>query len=304
MSWLKKLADRVVGGGSCCSGSDEACCPQADSGEAVKEAVRENYAGLITSAGDGACCGPTCDIAQIAGYTPEQLEGVPDDMAGTTFGCGNPVAFAGMREGEVILDIGSGAGLDAILAAEKVGPNGKVIGLDMTPEMIDAARANVQRAGIENVEFRLGDAEAMPVDDDSCDWIISNCVINLAPDKGKVFGEAYRVLRPGGKLMVSDIVTHGLPAEVRQNMAAWAGCVGGALEEEEYIETIRAAGFWKVEIVGKLTYDQDAISAMGEACCSPDGAENVAPELAALTARLAGRVSSVRISAVKPSGKE
>ncbi len=303
MSWAKKLARRIVGGGSCCSHAAGTCCPQTDPGEVIKEAVKKNYAELITTAGTG-CCGSTGTIEQLAGYTDEQLEGLPDGVRETTFACGNPVAFAEMKKGEVVLDIGSGAGLDALLAAKKVGPNGKVIGLDMTPEMIEAARANARRAGVENVEFRRGDAEQMPVDDGSCDWIISNCVINLAPNKRKVFGEAYRVLRPGGRLLVSDIVTHGLPAEIRQDMAAWAGCIGGAPEEQEYLDTIQAAGFRQVEIAEKLTYDEDTIRAMSGECCSPEGAGDVASALAERAPQLAGRVSSVRISAVKPSREE
>ena len=304
MSWLKKLGKRIVEGG-CCSDNRRDCCgPVTDSGETAKKAVQENYARLIKASPQGSCCGADAPVAQLAGYTDQQLETVPEDMRESTFACGNPVAFAEMENGQVVLDIGSGAGLDVLLAAQKVGPEGTVIGLDMTPEMLETARANVERAGATNVEFRLGDAEAMPVEDDTCDWIISNCVINLAPDKDKVFREAFRVLKPGGRLMVSDLVTHDLPPEVRENMAAWVGCVGGALEEDEYLEKIRAAGFQDVEVVGKLTYSEASIRSVAGSCCPSDQAADLAPGLAGPAPKIAGRVSSVRLCAMKPSLKE
>ena len=295
---MKQLRNPAAGsdGSSCCASAPAECCPDVST-ESTKEAVRQTYANLITRRREASCCEPEASLGQCNGYTAEQLEKVPEGMQGTAFGCGNPVAFAGVREGEVVLDIGSGAGLDALLAAERVGPEGKVIGLDMTPEMIEAATANARRAGATNVEFRLGDAEAMPVEDATCDWIVSNCVINLAPDKGKVFAEAYRVLRPGGRLMVSDIVTHSLPDAFRQNMGFWSGCIGGALEEEEYLEAIRGAGFEDVQVEHKVTYDESAMRGMVKGCCGPDGAEEMAAELA-------GRASSVRVSAVKPQPKE
>ena len=302
MSLFRRIGKRILEGRGCCSSASSDCCPpESATADEIKGAVRENYAGMIKSA-RGQCCGSGSGVAQLAGYTDDQLGSVPEDMRETTFACGNPVAFAEMKEGEVVLDIGSGAGLDAFLAAQKVGPSGKVIGLDMTPDMIEAGRENAQRAGIENVEFRLGDADAMPVDDSSCDWIISNCVINLAPDKGKVFSEAFRVLKPGGRIMVSDIVTHGLPENVRQNMAAWVGCVGGALEQEEYLETISAAGFQNVEIIAKQTYDAETIKAMAAGCCSEENEPaEMSARLSGLAPGLGGRLSSVRVHAVKPS---
>ncbi|MFQ5808404.1 MAG: arsenite methyltransferase [Armatimonadota bacterium] len=284
MSRTTNVGKRTTGSErtACCPGASVDCCPEQSarvtdpttaSADAIKRAVRESYANRIRTPRRSSCCGPEASAAQRKGYTAEQLEGLPEELHNSTYGCGNPVAFSDVQEGQAVLDIGSGAGLDAFLAAKQVGPQGKVVGLDMTPEMIETATRNAERAGITNVEFRLGDAESMPVGDATCDWIISNCVINLAPDKGKVFAEAFRVLKPGGRLMVSDIVTHDLPDYIRRDMAAWAGCIGGALEEEEYLDAIRGAGFEDVRIVGKVAYG---------------GAE------------LAGRASSVRVSAVKP----
>ncbi len=309
MSWLTKLGKRIIEGDQCCPDTPAECCPDVSAdrrgpatqtAESIKEAVRQSYADLVRARRADRCGGPGETVAEPACYSAEQLASVPEDMRGTTFGCGNPVAFADVEEGDVVLDIGSGAGLDALLAAHKVGPQGKVIGLDMTPKMIETARDNARRAGVANVEFRLGDAEGMPVEDASCDWIISNCVINLAPDKRKVFAQTFRVLRPGGRLMISDIVTHDLPARIRQHMGAWVGCIGGALEEEEYLEAIRGAGFQDVRVVGKVTYDEESARGMVGCCCSSEGASERASESAELARELAGRMSSVRVSAVKP----
>jgi len=200
----------------------------------------------------------------------------------------------------VLLDEAS-AGLDALLAARKVGPEGRVIGLDMTPEMIETARNNADKAGAANVEFRLGDAETMPVNSGSCDWIISNCVINLAPDKSKVFAEAFRVLKPSGRMMISDIVTHGLAPEVRRSIEAWTSCVAGSLEEEEYLQAIRAAGFEDVRVIDKLTYDKDSIRAMTGSSCVAEPMDEAFSGIWELATKIAGRISSIRVSAVKPS---
>ncbi|MBI5094038.1 MAG: arsenite methyltransferase [Candidatus Hydrogenedentes bacterium] len=256
---------------SCCGTREAAPQQQND----VKEFVKKRYADRVKAPGMTSCCGTasgSCDsaVALSAGYTEEQLAGVPAHAAEHSFGCGNPVALAGIRPGQTVLDIGSGAGIDVLLAARKAGPEGHVIGLDMTIEMIEAATKNAVEAGLSNVEFRLGDAEDMPVESGTVDWIISNCVINLAPDKAKVFAEAYRVLRPGGRILVSDLVTHGLPETARKSLEAWAFCVGGALEEEDYLAAIRGAGFKSI----------------------PD-------ELARLAPSLAGKVSSIKIGAVK-----
>ena len=168
---------------------------------------------------------------------------LPDSVTQASAGCGNPTAIAGLRPGEVVLDLGSGGGIDCFLAARKVGPTGHVIGVDMTPEMISLARRNKAKLGLDNVEFRLGEMEHMPVADGSVDVIISNCVINLAPDKDPVFAESYRVLKPGGRMSVSDIVTYGeLPDLLRRSLEAWAGCLAGALDEDAYLDKMRSAG--------------------------------------------------------------
>ena len=170
-------------------------------------------------------------------------------------GCGNPTALADLKEGETVLDLGSGGGIDAFLAAKRVGVTGRVIGVDMTEEMIELANKNKKKMNAKNVEFRLGEIEDLPVEDGSVDVIMSNCVINLSPDKERVFREAYRVLKPGGRMMISDIVTKGeLPADVRRDLELWAGCMAGALEESEYLQKIRNAGFREVEVVSKQDF--------------------------------------------------
>jgi len=213
----------------------------------IHEAVRAAYGGRVQSAG---CCG-SGDVgaaAQKMGYSEKDLEAIPEG-ANLGLGCGAPLHAAGVVAGETVLDLGSGAGFDAFLAAREVGHEGRVIGVDMTPEMIAKARANAERAGVHNVEFRAGQIEALPVDDASVDVIISNCVINLSPDKEAVFREAFRVLRPGGRLAVSDIVvTAPLPDEVQENLAAYVGCLAGAALVDDYLDAVRAAGFAEPEI--------------------------------------------------------
>ncbi|MDH5701350.1 MAG: arsenite methyltransferase, partial [Candidatus Bathyarchaeota archaeon] len=173
-------------------------------------------------------------------------------VTGTVAGCGNPTALAELKEGDVVLDLGSGGGIDAFLAAKKVGPKGRVIGVDMTEEMVQLAKDNAERMKVENVEFRLGEIENLPLEDEIFDVLISNCVINLSPDKDKVFGEAFRVLKPGGRVLISDIVTQGeLPDEIRENPEMWAACIAGALDEKVYLQKIMNAGFEKVEVIAK-----------------------------------------------------
>ncbi len=223
----------------------------------IKEVVRRRYGEIAAQAkGKGAtsccpsssCCPPGEACSAAALYSSEDLAGLPASVMGVTLGCGNPTAIAGLKPGEVVLDLGSGGGIDVFLAARKVGPTGKVIGLDMTQEMIDLAQRNARKVGAQNVEFRLGEMEDMPFEDESIDVIISNCVINLSPDKGKVFSEAYRVLKPGGRMVISDLVTEGdLPPAVKESVEAWAGCVAGALDKREYREKIEAAGFVDLE---------------------------------------------------------
>ncbi len=237
--------------------------------EALKKHVRERYSRVAKRAEAGAgqsCCGPTvssecCEAqsrggyAQEIGYSEEEIGDLPDTVVGSCAGCGNPTALAGLKEGEVVLDLGSGGGIDVFLAAKKVGPSGKAIGVDMTQEMIDLARKNAEGMGFANVEFRKGDIEDLPVKDESVDVIISNCVINLAPDKDRVFREAYRVLRPGGRLLVSDIVTEGeLPDFVKNDPDAWAECIAGALDEKVYLGKMMDAGFGEVNVLSKRRY--------------------------------------------------
>ncbi|MFX0113335.1 MAG: arsenite methyltransferase [Candidatus Hodarchaeota archaeon] len=222
------------------------------SDEDIRQAVREQY-GRRAESGASSCCSTSSNqsISEQIGYSKEELARLPED-ANLGLGCGNPTAFAAIKPGDVIVDLGSGAGIDCFLAAQKVGKKGKVIGIDMTSQMIDKARANAKRGGYDNVEFRLGEIENMPVADGTADLIISNCVINLSPDKHQVFRETYRVLKAGGRMMVSDIVLlRPLPEQVRNSLAAYAGCVAGAMLKEEYLEAIKAAGFENIEIVSQ-----------------------------------------------------
>lgn len=226
----------------------------------IKTIVRESY-GKVAQQHRSCCggCGPTPDISKKIGYTNEELIAVPEG-ANLGLGCGNPTALASLKEGEMILDLGSGAGFDCFLAANKVGKNGKVIGIDMTPEMIEKARLNAQKGNYQNVEFRLGDIEHLPVDDNSIDVIISNCVINLSPDKRQVFRETIRVLKPGGRLMISDIVLlKKLPASIRSSIEAYVGCIAGAVEKDDYLTFIKEAGFHDVRIIAQNTIPIDSM---------------------------------------------
>ena len=224
--------------------------------EKIKNVVRKTYSQIAersqqSCCSSGGCCGATspASVAEAIGYMKEDLERIPEE-ASMGLGCGNPTAIAELREGETVLDVGSGAGMDVFLAVNKVGPAGRVIGVDMTEAMIDKASAIARSNGFKNVEFRLGEIEKLPVEDNCVDTIISNCVINLSPDKSKVFSEAYRVLKPEGKLIVSDIVAErALPDGIKEDLEAWAGCIAGALERNEYLERIRGAGFGDLQVV-------------------------------------------------------
>ena len=250
----------------------------------VKEYVKKRYGGIAKaeasccspSSSTSSCCAPsTSDVALRIGYSEEDVKNIPE-AASMGLGCGNPVALAGLKTGETVLDLGSGGGIDVFLAAQKVGPTGKVIGVDMTQEMIGRARGIASKYDYANVEFKLGEIEDLPIDDASVDVVISNCVINLSPDKDKVFHEVFRVLAPTGRLLVSDIVTEGeLPAEVKKSFAAWASCVAGALEKKQYIDTIQRAGFKHVTIVNESTYDID------------------------VTENLKGKITSIQVEATK-----
>ena len=199
------------------------------------------------------CCSPADTAAMAVGYSAEELEAIPE-KARMGLGCGNPTALASLKEGEVVLDLGAGGGIDCFLAAIAVGKTGKAIGVDMTPEMLHRARDNARKGGYENVEFRLGEIENLPVADNTVDAVISNCVINLSPDKARVFEEAYRVLKPGGRVMVSDMVlTRELPEDIKSSLAAYAGCLAGASLKEDYLATIANAGFENVEVLSEQT---------------------------------------------------
>jgi len=233
----------------------------------MRDVVRDKYGEIAKS--KSTCCGPATSccgrtsqteaISMAMGYSEEELKSIPDD-ANLGLGCGNPTALASLKEGEVVLDLGSGGGLDCFLAAERVGKTGKVIGVDMTPDMISLARKNAAKGNVTNVEFRLGEIENLPVADGTIDVIISNCVINLSPDKSRVFEEAYRVLKTGGRLMISDIVLlKTLPNFIRESIDAYVGCVAGALIKNDYLSAITSAGFEKVNII-----DENPFSIMAE----------------------------------------
>src|SRR3990170_7129522 len=214
----------------------------------IKETVRGHYAERarsVTEAQDASCCGaPTEGVISSDLYTTDELQGLPQEAVVASLGCGNPVAMAELHEGEVVLDLGSGGGIDVLLSARRVGPTGKAYGLDMTDEMLELARENQRKAGVTNVEFLKGEMEEMPLPEGTVDVIISNCVVNLSADKGQVLREAFRVLKPGGRFAVSDIVVRGaMPEAVKRNMELWVGCVAGALEDEEYWLLLAAAGF-------------------------------------------------------------
>jgi arsenite methyltransferase len=226
-------------------------------GTDIKEVVREKYgqAALCVNSGGSTCCGATaasglgCDPITASLYNDSQAQQIPEEALLASLGCGNPTALAQLNPGEVVLDLGSGGGIDVLLSARRVGPTGKAYGLDMTGEMLALANENKRKAGAENVEFLRGEIENIPLPDNSVDVIISNCVINLSADKDRVLREAFRVLKPGGRFAVSDVVTRGdISAEIRQSILLWVGCVAGALQETEYREKLAAAGFEQIEV--------------------------------------------------------
>lgn len=223
----------------------------------VRESVREHYAEIARTSSsccgsDASCCGPSTL------YDANTILEIPDEISNFSLGCGDPVTFAGIQAGETVLDLGSGGGLDCFLAAKKVGPTGYVIGVDMTPEMLAKARSAAARMGITNVEFREGYLEALPVQDGIVDLVISNCVVNLSPDKPQVFREVYRTLKPGGRISISDTVTHGeIPEEMRRNMDEWSACVSGSLDIDVYARELGEAGFTEIKIQPKGTFDEE-----------------------------------------------
>lgn len=270
--------------------------------EEIRKAVRESYGKIAVNANAGCCstsgCGPVSTqdaISKAIGYSDEELRAVPEG-ANLGLGCGNPTAVASLREGEVVLDLGSGAGFDCFLAADKVGETGRVIGVDMTAEMIEKARENTRKGNYRNIEFRLGEIENLPVADNSVDVVISNCVINLSTDKKRVFEEAFRVLRPGGRVMVSDIaLLKELPAELKGSIAARVGCVAGATAREEYLATMQAAGFRDVDII-----DEVSTSEIYDSATVRDLAANLGISSTAVS-DVAGSIISMQVRAIKPN---
>ena len=272
--------------------------------ENIKKEVRKRYAKVAKT--NGSCCAsrvsccsaPTDEqVSKTVGYSQEELDTVPEG-ANLGLGCGNPTALASLKEGERVLDLGSGAGFDCFLASKKVGKSGKVIGVDMTPEMLDKARSNAKKGKHTNVEFRLGEIENLPVADSSVDIIISNCVINLSTNKKRVFEEAYRVLSPNGRLMVSDIVLlKELPKAIQQDMEAYAGCIAGAEIKDKYLDLIRKAGFEEVKVLLEKVYPIDCIVSEPEA-------EDVINRLGLTreqVADVANSIVSISVSASKQS---
>ncbi len=264
-------------------------------GEEIRESVREAYAAVAR--GEGNCCGPSCrcgsaaELSKKAGYSESEISTTPEG-ANLGLGCGNPTAIASLKPGEVVLDLGSGAGFDCFLAAERVGPEGRVIGVDMTPDMLEKANRNLEGSGFNNIEFRQGYIEELPVEDNSVDVVISNCVINLSPDKNKVFSEIYRVLKPGGRMMVSDIVkTRRLPDAIENDMATLAACVSGALMEEEYFGAIESAGLAGAKAISKQDY--------GAALTESPGPVSDLIRSAVPGGDFSGYIASVSVSAVK-----
>jgi SAM-dependent methyltransferase len=260
--------------------------------EEVRKMVRKGYAEVAKKT---SCCGEP-ETSERIGYTKRELESVPEG-ADMSLGCGNPVALASLKNDETVIDLGSGGGLDCFLAAGKVGENGRVIGVDMTPEMIDKARENLRKSKHKNVEFRLGEIENLPAADSIADVVISNCVINLSPNKERVFKEAFRVLKPGGRLMVSDIVLLGeLPEEVKKSVQAYLGCVAGASMKDEYLKMVKNAGFKDVDVMDEkhmpvelVTEDPSARKIIRKVKLNAEKAKS-----------LANQIASIAVCAVKP----
>lgn len=270
----------------------------------IKRAVREGYARIAKQAtsyyASRSCCGCADvpqEISKRLGYTEEEIMAAPPE-SNLGLGCGNPVALASLNEGEIVLDMGAGAGFDCFLASTRVGEKGEVIGVDMTSEMVDKARANARKGGYTNIDFRQGDLENMPVADNYVDVVISNCVINLVPNKNRAFKEAFRVLRPGGRLAVSDVVLQKeLPDFVKKSTEAYIGCLAGAIMKEDYIDIIRSVGFKDVNVVEEAAFPIESL-----VCCDSSGPviANVPKISPQQLKEVADSVLSIKISAVKP----
>ena len=301
-----------------------------DKSEQIRKQVSADYAAAVKSATAGqstgccggtvpgqegaaasSCCAPSAEsvpegvAAKLAGYSAAELLDLPQEAVVSSFGCGNPVALSGIGQGDTVLDLGSGAGIDLLLAAKIGGPEGKALGVDMTDEMLEHARRNAAAAGLDNVEVRKGIIEKLPVDAGSVDWVISNCVINLSPEKQRVFDEISRVLKPGGQMLVSDIVATDLPDWVLQSAGLYSSCLAGAIDEDSYLAGLRAAGLEGVEVRERLVYDASQLAAfvtaegVGEmsSCCGDDALVSVIQEIAR---SLEGKVWSAKVYARKP----
>ncbi len=275
----------------------------------LRDQVSASYAKAVCAPSEnGPCCTPIQKgvAVKVAGYTSEELEALPADAVVNSFGCGNPLAFSEVSAGDVVLDLGSGAGIDILLAGKKVGPTGRVIGIDMTDEMIARAQENIAASAMGNVEVRKGNIEALPVDPESVDWVISNCVINLSPEKPRVFAEIVRVLKPGGRMLVSDIVAETLPDSIRSSPALYSSCIAGAISEEDYLDGLRDAGLVDVEVRERIVYDDSQLevfisselpdnTSVGGGCCGTD------PGSAGSIAKsLTGKIWSAKFFARKP----
>jgi SAM-dependent methyltransferase len=262
----------------------------------IQDAVREKYGEIARSVGKTGCCGPSAcgcgDPITSDLYSATETAGLPEDAVAVSLGCGNPTALVDLQPGQTVLDLGSGGGIDVLLSAKRVGPTGKVYGLDMTGDMLALARENQRKAGVTNVEFLEGTIEAIPLPDQSVDVIISNCVINLSVDKDTVLREAFRVLKPNGRFAVSDVVIRGeMPAEIPRSMELWSGCVAGALRDDEYVAKLHAVGFADVDLEPWRVYEvSDARAFLAESGLDVD---RIAP-------RIDGKVASAFIRARKP----
>jgi ubiquinone/menaquinone biosynthesis C-methylase UbiE len=284
--------------------------------EKIRKNVSEAYAKAISAASPSCCkatrsrCSPgtsaTSSIAELIKYDKAEIQSQPK-AASSSFGCGNPLAFSGVKEGDTVLDLGSGAGFDLLLASDKVGPKGRAIGVDMTDEMIARARQNIKAAGVANVEVRKGLIEDLPVESSSVDWVISNCVINLSPEKSKVFKEIHRVLKPGGRMSISDIVAEQLPDEIRNNNGLYNSCVAGAISEEDYLAGLAEAGLYDIQVQERLFFEAAQIKAAfddKETGLAQFFHELSEPErqeaIDRLISQAAGKVWSAKFTAQKP----
>lgn len=264
----------------------------------IREEVKETYAKAISRKNPSCCCSleETCCSAKAKdiGYREEELNNFPADSNITTFGCGNPLAYSEVREGDVVLDLGPGAGLDLLIAARKVGPSGQVIGVDMTEEMITKAKENIKVAGVKNVEVRKGLIENLPVESSSVDWVISNCVVNLSPEKEKVFSEIARVLKPGGRMIVSDMVGENIPEWLRENKNLYSACISGVISEKEYLSGLRKAGLEKVKVSERIVYNSDELESIIKSSLE------ISKDIKQIIRESDIKVASVKISAYKP----